>query len=68
MHSHCFTYSLMNSFIVGDQGAPGAEGGLRDVIQDFHSTAADDLDSSNDSLWERVLKIIADRNVRSSGS
>ena len=49
------------------EGAPGAEGGLGEVIQDFHSAAVDDLDSSDDSLRERVLKIIADRDVRSSG-
>ena len=48
------------------EGAPGAEGGLGDVIQEVHSVAADDLDSSNDSLWEQVLKIVADRDVRSS--
>ena len=50
------------------EGAPGVEGGLGDVIQDVHSAAADDLDSSDDSLQEWVLKIVADRDVRSSGS
>ena len=50
------------------KGAPGAEGGLKDVIQDVHSVATDDLDSSNDSLREQVLKIVADRDVRSLGS
>ena len=30
--------------------------------------ADEDLDSSDESLWERVLKIVADRDVRSSGS
>ena len=50
------------------EGAPGAEGGLGNVIQDVHSAAVDDLNSSNDSLRERVLKIIADKDVRSSGS
>ena len=50
------------------KGALGAEGGLGDVIQDVHFAVADDLDSSNDSLRERVLKIVADRDVRSSGS
>ena len=50
------------------ESASGAEGGLGDIIQDVHSMAADDLDSSDDSLRERVLKIVADRDVRSSGS
>ena len=50
------------------KGAPSVEGGLGDVIQDVHSAAADDLDSSDDSLQKRVLKIVADMDVRSSGS
>ena len=50
------------------KGAPAAEGGLGDVIQDVHFAAVDDLDSSDDSLRERVLKIVADRDVRSLGS
>ena len=50
------------------EGAPGAEGGLGDVIEDVHFAATDDLDSRDDSLRERVLKIVADKDVRSSGS
>ena len=49
-------------------GAPGAEGGARDIIGDVHSAPADDLDSSDDSLRERVLKVVADRDVRTSAS
>ena len=50
------------------EGAPSAERGLGDVIQDVHSVVADDLESSDDSLRERVLKIVVDRDVKSSGS
>ena len=50
------------------KGAPGAEGGAGDIIRDVHSALADDLDSSNDSLWERVLKVVADRDVKTSTS
>ena len=39
-----------------------------DIIRDVHSAAADDLDSSDDSLRERVLKIVTNRDVRTSGS
>ena len=46
------------------EGIPGAEGGAGDIIRDVHSAPADDLDSSDDSLWERVLKVVADRDVR----
>ena len=49
-------------------GAPGAEGGVGDIIRDVHSAPADDLDSSDDSLRERVLKVVADRDVRTSAS
>ena len=49
------------------EGAPETEGGLGDIIQDVHSVADNDLDSSDDSLRERVLKIVADRDNRSSG-
>ena len=48
------------------EGAPGAEGGARDIICDVHSAPVDDLDSSNDSLRERVLKVVANRDVRTS--
>ena len=50
------------------KGAPGAEGGLGDIIRDVHSTPTDDLDSSNKSLRRRVRKIVADRDVRTSAS
>ena len=48
------------------KGAPGAEGGAGDIIRNVHSVPADDLDSSDDSLWERVLKVVADRDVKTS--
>ena len=50
------------------EGALSAEGGPGDLICDVHSAPADDLDSSNDSLQERVLKVVADRDVRTSAS
>ena len=50
------------------EGAPGAEGGAEDIIRDVHSAPADDLDSSNNSLRERVLKVVADRDIRISAS
>ena len=46
------------------EGAPGAEGGFGDIIRDVHSAPANDLDSSDDSLRERVLKVVDDRDVR----
>ena len=46
------------------EGAPGAEGGAGDIICDIHSAPANDLNSNNDSLRERVLKVVADRDVR----
>ena len=49
-------------------GAPGAKGGTGDNIRDVHSVPADDLDSSDDSLRERVLKVVADMDVKTSGS
>ena len=50
------------------EGAPSAEGSAGNVICDVHSAPADDLDSSDDSLWERVLKVVADIDVRTSAS
>ena len=50
------------------EGASGAEGGAGDINRDVHSTPADDVDSSDDNLRERVLKVIADRDVRTSTS
>ena len=50
------------------EGAPGAEGGIGDIIRDVHSALADDLDFSDDSLRERVLKVIVDWDIRTSAS
>ena len=50
------------------EGAPGAEGGAGDIVRDDHSAPVDDVDSSDDSLRERVLKVVADRVVRTSAS
>ena len=50
------------------KGAPGDGGGAGDIIRDDHSAPADDLDSSDDSLRERVLKVVADRDGRTSAS
>ena len=50
------------------EGAPGAEGGPRDIIRDVHSVPTDDLDSNDKSLRERVRKVVADRDVRTSAS
>ena len=50
------------------KGAPGAKGGVIDIIRDVYSAPADDLDSSDDSLRERVLKVVADRDVKTSTS
>ena len=46
------------------EGALSAEGGPGDIICDVHFAPANDLDSCDDSLWERVLKIVADKDVR----
>ena len=43
------------------KGAPGAERGAGDINHNVHSAPADDVDSSDDSLRERVLKVVADR-------
>ena len=51
------------------EDAPGAEGGAGDIVRDDHSVPVYDVDSSDDSLWERVLiKVVADRMVRTSAS
>ena len=50
------------------EGAPGAAGGAGDIIRDDHSAPVDDVDSSDDSLRERVLKVVADRVVKTSAS
>ena len=50
------------------KGAPGAEGGAGDINRVVHSAPADDVDSSDDSLREQVLKVVADRDVKTSTS
>ena len=50
------------------EGAPGAERCLERVIQGIDSPADDDDESNNDNLWERVLKVVADRDVGCLGS
>ena len=52
----------------GTEGAPGAEGCLHGLVQGLESAAHEDVDSSDECLWERVLKIVADRGVLSSRS
>ena len=52
----------------GTKGAPSAEGCLQGLERGPESAAHEDVDSSDESLWERVLKIVADRGVPSSGS
>ena len=48
------------------KGAPGVEGGAGDINCDVHSAPANDVDSSDDSLRERVLKVVADRDIKTS--
>ena len=50
------------------EGASGAKRGAGDIIRDVHSGPADDLDSNDNSLRERVLKVVADRDVRTFAS
>ena len=52
----------------GLEGAPGAEGCPQGLVQGPESAAHGDVDSNDESLWKRILKIIADRGVLSSGS
>ena len=52
----------------GTEGAPGGEGCLQGLVQGAEFATDEDLDSSDENLWERVLKIVADRDVRRSGS
>ena len=52
----------------GTEGAPGAEGCPQGLVQGGESAADEDLDTSDESLGEHVLKIVADRGVLSSGS
>ena len=52
----------------GTEGAPGAEGCPQGLVQGGESATDEDLDSSDESLRERVLKIIADRGILRSGS
>ena len=51
----------------GTEGAPGAEGCLQGLVQGPESAAHEDVDSSDKSLWEHVLKIVADKGVPNSG-
>ena len=48
------------------KGAPGAEGGAGNIIRDVHSAPTNDLDSSDDSLWEQVLKVVAQLRIGTS--
>ena len=52
----------------GTEGASSAEGCPQGLVQGRESAADEDLDSSNESLRERVLKIVAYGGVLSSGS
>ena len=51
----------------GTEGALDAEGCPHGLIQGLESVAHEDVDSNDESLWERVLKIVADMGVLSSG-
>ena len=52
----------------GTKGAPGAEGCPQGLVQGPESVAHEDVDSTDESLRERVLKIVVDRGILSSGS
>ena len=52
----------------GTEGAPGAEGCPQGLVQGGEFAADENLDTSDESLRERVLKIVADRGVLRSGS
>ena len=52
----------------GTEGAPGTEGCPQGLVQGPESAAHEDFDSNDESLRERVLKIVADRGVLSLGS
>ena len=52
----------------GTEGTSGAEGCPQGLVQGPESAAHEDVDSSDESLREHVLKIFADRGVLSSGS
>ena len=52
----------------GTEGALGAEGCPHGLVQGGECAVDEDLNSSDKSLRERVLKIVADTDVRSSGS
>ena len=52
----------------GTEGAPSAEGCPQGLVQGGESAADEYLDTSDESLWERILKFVADRGVLRSGS
>ena len=52
----------------GTKGAPSAEGCPQGLIQGGECAGDEDLDTSDESLRECVLKIVADRGVPRSGS
>ena len=52
----------------GTEGAPGAEGCIQGLERGPESAAHEEVDSSDESLRERILKIVADKVVPSSES
>ena len=49
------------------KSAPDVEGCQKGIIQGVNLLYNDDHNSSNDSLWEHVLKVVAKKDVRSFG-
>ena len=49
------------------EGTPDAKGCPQGLVQGAEYVADEDLDSSDKSLQEHVLKIVAERDVRSLG-
>ena len=52
----------------GTEGALGVEGCPQGLVQGPEYAAHEDVDTCDESLRERVLKIVADRGVPSLGS
>ena len=50
------------------KGASGAERGAGDINRDVHFAPTNDVNSSDDSLREQVLKVVADRDVKTSAT